>query len=327
MKKFDTGLVIGKFLPFHKGHHSLMEFAQKRSKHLIIIVCHTKDYSISPHLRKSWIENKFPQADVRIFRHATYLDDDSPDSSQIWADVTVSFLGSPPDAVFTSESYGPPYAKHMGSKHIMFDQARKKVPISASKIRNNPFRHWEMINEDVRAYFAKRVVVLGAESTGTTTLAKDLATHYKTAWVPEYGRFYYEGRQPSTYQDWNTDEFVHIAKQQNQMEDHLAKKANKILICDTDSFTTSVWHQRYIQQSSDKVLSISKDRDYDLYILTAPDIPFDQDGTRDGEHLRNWMHDVFIKELKKTNKKFIIVKGSKKKRLKKSIRHIDFLFS
>ena len=246
MKKFDTGLVIGKFLPFHKGHQSLIEFAQKRSKHLIVIVCHAKNYSIPPQLRKKWIESKSPQADVRIFRHAHFLDDDSPDSAQIWADVTVSFLGFPPDTVFTSENYGPPYAAHMGSKHIMFDQARKKTPISATKIRNNPYKHWDMINEDVRAYYAKRIVVLGAESTGTTTLTKDLASHYQTAYVPEYGRFYYEGRQPSTNQDWNTDEFVHIAKQQNQMEDYLAKKANKLLICDTDSFTTSVWHQRYV---------------------------------------------------------------------------------
>lgn len=326
MKKYKTGLVIGKFLPFHKGHEKLIEEASKKVEKLTVIVCHTKGYDISPEIRRSWVENAFPRVDVRIFEHKKYLDDDSPKKSKIWAEITLSFLGFTPDVVFTSEEYGLPYANFMGSKHIMFDKFRRTVPISGTKVRANPHKYWEMIGEDVRAYYAKRIVILGAESTGTTTLAKDLAKYYKTAWVPEYGRIYYEGRQYSKFDKWNTEEFVQIAKVQNRLEDKLAKKSNKLLICDTDSFTTGIWHKRYMNKRSSKVLDVSKNRKYDLYILTAPDIPFAQDGTRDGEHLRKWMHKVFIQELRKLDKKFVVVKGSKKERLRISVKRINKLF-
>ena len=56
----------------------------------------------------------------------------------------------------------------------------------------------------------KRVVIIGAESTGKTTLARALAEHYKTPWVPEFGRFYTEARQPS-WAPWRSDEFTLIA--------------------------------------------------------------------------------------------------------------------
>jgi NadR type nicotinamide-nucleotide adenylyltransferase len=151
----------------------------------------------------------------------------------------------------------------------------------------------------------------------------DLAKELKTVWVPEYGRMYYEANMFSEPPlEWEESDFVHISQMQNKMEDRLVGKCQKILVCDTDSFATSVWFTRYVGGRSEKVESLSNERKYDLYILTDTDIPFVQDGTRDGEHIREWMHGYFVERLKETGRNFITVSGSREKRVKDSIKAI-----
>ena len=173
----------------------------------------------------------------------------------------------------------------------------------------------------------KRICIVGSESTGKTTLAMDLAKHYKTCWVPEYGRTYTEGRIYTTgHDDWETWEFEHIATVQNAFEDALEKVANKVLICDTDAFATAIWHEKYLGSTSEEVKKLYKDRNYDLYILTDPKTPYAKDEIRVGEDSRQWMHDRFVAELKKQAKKYIVVTGDVKQRLKIAIETIDGLF-
>jgi nicotinamide riboside kinase len=170
----------------------------------------------------------------------------------------------------------------------------------------------------------KVICVLGAESTGTTTLSKDLATYFKTSFVSEYGREYFE-KNKKMNDKWKSNEFFHIAGMQNLREAKLRVKNPPVLICDTNSFATSLWHKRYMGYFSKKIEQLFKNRKYDLYILTNTDIPFVQDGTRDGEKIRLGMHKEFVQKVKKTKIPFIIVSGSKKERLKKSIEAIELL--
>ena len=167
---------------------------------------------------------------------------------------------------------------------------------------------------------------MGAESTGTTTMAKSLAEYYKTVWIPEFGRTYWEAKMylPES-SNWRTKEFTYIAREQNRMEDKLARIANKILICDTDSFATTLWHERYIGFISEEVYALNKYRNYDLYFLTGDEIQFVQDGTRDGEHIRHSMHKRFEDELRKRNKKYILLSGNHETRLKRAIEECDKL--
>jgi HTH-type transcriptional repressor of NAD biosynthesis genes len=172
----------------------------------------------------------------------------------------------------------------------------------------------------------KRVVVTGSESSGTTTLARALAEHYRTVWVPEYGRTYSEGRQPCG-QPWRSDEFTFIASEQARMEDALATLANRILICDTDPFATSIWHERYMGRPSDAVRAFADSRKYDLYVVTDVDIPFVQDGIRDGESFRQWMQGRFIEELSNKPTPMIVVAGPHEKRFIAAVRQIDELLT
>lgn len=326
-KKYNTGLVIGKFYPFHNGHKYLIETALKNVNSLTVIICQTDSYKIPAAIRSGWIKETFPGIDIRILEHDAILDSNSTSVSKIWATNTVQFLGFIPDAVFSSENYGERYAKFMGSHHVLVDLERGRFPISGTKIRSDIHKYWEYLPKATQSYFLKKVVVLGAESTGTTTLAKDLAKHYQTVWTPEYGRLYSEGKLYAKNNSWNSKEFLHIASVQNSLEDKLANSANQLLVCDTDAFATTLWHERYMGKENKELDMLVKKEKPLLYIVTDVDIPFVQDGTRDGEHLRSWMHNRFMEKLKHGGAKFIVVSGNKHIRLKQAVTEINKLIS
>lgn len=317
---FRHGIVIGKFYPPHRGHKYLIDTARSQCEELTVIVCWKKSQLISGVERARWMQEIHPDVHVKL------LDDDrlGDDDSESWAQATLDILGFTPDAVFTSEAYGDPYASFMGCVHVLVDKDRTHIPISATMVRSNPAKYAEYLEPCVMAAFARRVVVLGAESTGTTTLAQGLAKHYKTVWVPEYGRFFSEGKLfGEECAEWRTEEFTKIAKAQCMLEDSLAEASNGMVICDTDAFATGIWHERYMGFRSPRVESIAAGRKYDLYIVTGDEIPFVQDGTRDGERIRHGMHKQFIERLKESGKAYIMVTGSKEARLAAAIAAID----
>lgn len=319
VKKYKTGLVVGKFYPPHKGHHYLVDTALAQTEDVVVAVCYRKEETIPWDLRAKWMQEVHPTAKVIL------IEDIAVDASSAdWAEYTKEFLGYVPDAVFTSEDYGRTWAECLGCAHVLVDKERVTIPISGTKVRENPLLALDFLEPCVRAYFVKRICIVGAESTGTTTLAQDLAKYYRTNWVPEYGRTYYEGKMfVENGAQWSTQEFEHIAHLQNVMEDQLARTANKMLICDTDSFATSIWHERYMGHRATSVDELSSGRNYDHYILTDTDIPFVQDGTRDGQHIRQQMHERFITRLTEEGKPFTIVSGSREARLKKAIEICD----
>jgi NadR type nicotinamide-nucleotide adenylyltransferase len=320
MADFKRGLVIGKFYPPHRGHKFLIDTASAACDEVTVIVCWKPTEKISGERRAEWLRRIHPTVNVKVIEDKTLADDDS----EGWAKFTVDFLGYVPDAVFTSESYGYPYAAFMGSKHVQVDKARVNVPISATEIRKNSLASLRFLEPCVRAQFSHRVCVIGAESTGTTTLARALAEHYKTVWVPEFGRIYSEGKlKAGSEAYWRSDEFLFIAQQQAAMEDELAGCSNGLVICDTDPFATSVWHERYMGGSLPALDAFAAARPYDLYIVTGDEIPFEQDGTRDGEHIRHDMHKRFIEKLTQFGKPFIVVKGTREERMMQAVEAID----
>src|SRR5690606_27913102 len=106
-----------------------------------------------------------------------------------------------------------------------------------------------------------------------------------------------------------------IAREQQRRENLAARSANRVLICDTNAFATGTWHERYYQSRDERVDAIgAKDR-VDLYLLTAPDVPFVQDGFRDGEHIRQWMHERFFEQLSQGSREWMLVDGPYDRRL------------
>lgn len=319
--KNKLGLVIGKFYPPHRGHKLLIDTATAQSEETVVIVCAKPTDSIPGDLRGRWIQEIHPAARVMV------IDDRYDENdSRVWAENTIRWLGCAPDAVFTSEDYGDRYAALMGSKHISVDKPRGHVPISGTAVRGDPYRHWDFIEPPVRAWFARRVCVLGAESTGTTTLARALAAHLRTNWVEEYGREYSALKMAGNDPGWRTDEFTRIAEEQTRREDVAARLANRVLICDTNAFATALWHRRYMGGHSQAVEVIAQGGRCDLYLLTGDEIPFVQDGLRDGEHIRHEMHRWFEQALGAQSVPWQIVRGSHDARLRMAMVGIDHLF-
>jgi len=330
MARYARGLVIGKFYPPHRGHTYLIDVARAHCDHLTIVVCDAAGQSIPGALRAAWLRELHPDAEV------LRIDDVyPPDDSRVWAEQTIGWLGSAPGAVFTSENYGDAYARFMGCVHVQVDRARRAVPCSGTVVRQRPLALWDYLDPPVRAYFCARVCVVGAESSGTTTLARALAAHYGTGWVPEYGRDYWEEKMaragldgsgsPEASAAWRTEEFVHIAREQARREDEAARAADRVLIADTDPFATEIWHDRSLGSRSPVVAAVAaaRPRPPDLYIVTDVDIPFVQDGTRDGEHARSWMHGRFLEELRARALPHIVVSGPREERLRAAAAAID----
>jgi len=322
--KYTNAVVVGKFYPPHAGHHYLIRTALAHADHVTVMVCDDPKQTIPAKLRASWLQESHPTADIRVIK-----DIGKDDDSVAWAEYAVQLLGYTPDVAFTSEEYGTPWCTAMKCEHYLVDIDRRKYPVSGTKVRGNPYAYWKYLSAPVRAYYAKRICVVGAESTGTTTLSKALASHYKTTWVPEYGRYYTEGKLlANTYgSSWYSKEFELIADLQNKTEDELARYSNKVLICDTNAFATELWHERYMGSMSTKVKDIAKKNRYSLYIVTGDEIPFEQDGMRDGEHIRHDMHKRFVDELGKQKVPYVVVRGSVKERTAKAVEKIDKLLA
>ena len=318
MSRHELGVVIGKFFPPHRGHKHLIDVGSRQVDRLVVIVCTKPADSIPGELRASWMREIHP--DVEVIRIDDIYD---PDDSVVWAANTIRWLGRAPDVVFTSEDYGPRWARLMGAAHVMVDRERTTIPCRGMDIRARPADNLAFVEPCVRAFLVPRIVVVGAESTGTTTLAKGLAEHYGTSWVPEYGREYCETLADLFTHTWRTEEFVAIAREQNQREDQAAQTAASLLICDTDSFATGIWHQRYLGRRSVDVEQLSDGRRYAHTFVTDVDIPFVQDGLRDGESIRASMHDLLIGRLRETGRPFTVVRGTRAERLEAAVAAID----
>lgn len=320
--KHGLGLVIGKFYPPHRGHKLLIDAATQQSERIVVIVCAKPTDSIPGDLRGHWLQEIHPKAEVMV------IDDRfNENDSRVWAENTLRWLGRAPDVVFTSEDYGDRYAGLMGSKHVLVDRSRERVKISGTAIRKDPFANWDFLEPPVRAWYAKRVCVLGAESTGTTTLAKALAQQLNTVWVDEYGREYSERKLVNNEVAWQTQEFIQIAEEQNRIEDKAAREANRVLVCDTNSFATVFWHRRYMGTHSPAVENIARKGRCDLYLLTGDEIPFVQDGLRDGEHIRHEMHTWFEQALGAQTVPWKLLRGTLEERLRETQPLIQTLFN
>jgi NadR type nicotinamide-nucleotide adenylyltransferase len=304
-----SGLCIGKFYPLHRGHRYLIDTAKASVDRLYIILCGKPDESPSPQLRESWLRELYPTATV--IRITDVYNDDN--DSQLWARLTVEWLGFVPDRVFTSEWYGEPWSKFLGCQHTLVDKERSTYPVSGTAVRKNPLQHWQYLDEPVRAFYAVRIIFVGAESTGKTTLSEHMAKHLDTTWVPEYGREYSERMlELDGCYNWSSEDFVKIATRQCEMENAAARTCNRVLIGDTDAFATAIWHRRYMESVSEEVEKIAEEhKKPDLYVLTdVKGAVFVQDGTRDGtDVIRQYMQDEFIKEMDRKQVRYVVVCG------------------
>lgn len=169
-----------------------------------------------------------------------------------------------------------------------------------------------------------KVVLFGPESTGKSTLAKQLADHYDTVFVPEYSRIYAEA-QLLQNKLLSKDDVLPIAQGQMQLENKWTPKANTVLICDTDLLETKVYSEAYYGICHPDLEKYAIENFYDLYFLTYIDIPWVADHLRDKPHERETMFKAFENALKTYNKPYILLKGTMAERFELAVNQIDEL--
>jgi NadR type nicotinamide-nucleotide adenylyltransferase len=173
-----------------------------------------------------------------------------------------------------------------------------------------------------------KVVLFGPESTGKTTISEQLARHYNTVWVPEFAREYLQNKWNNERKTCEPDDLLPIAKGQMKLENALAKKASKLLVCDTDLLETKVYSEAYYLGYCDPILErYALKNSYDLYLLTYIDVPWEKDDLRDKPGERERMFRYFKNTLEKYKRNYILLKGDKKVRLATAIAAIDNLSS
>ena len=173
-----------------------------------------------------------------------------------------------------------------------------------------------------------KIVLFGPESTGKTTLSKQLARHYNTVWAPEFAREYLQKKWNNERKTCEAEDLVPIAIGQMKLENKLAKKADRVLICDTDLLETKVYSEEYYGGFVDPLLDkAAKNNKYDLYLLTFIDTPWEEDDLRDRPGLRREMFDAFENALKKYNRPYILLDGNKETRLQNAVKAIDKLIA
>jgi HTH-type transcriptional repressor of NAD biosynthesis genes len=339
-----VGMYGGKFAVLHLGHVYAMTVASTLVEELHVIVSYDEEFEKEnlfkncklPHVgykqRVRWwkeITKDMPHVHV----HGVYETNNNEFASwQAGADGIKKSIGKPITHIFSSEShYGEFFNKlYPDAEHVVIDEERSRYNISATKLRTEGvYSNWELLPEVVRRHYVKKVVVVGTESCGKSTLVRNLATLYNTNYVEEHGRTFYE--ELGSYDTFEED-YLKIAYRQKYHEEQGLKNANKLLFIDTEANVThrflKDYHDiGYFSKIGATLWNIAESQKYDLWLFLEPDVEWVDDGTRTlGKQEQRDSGNEALKHLLVVHGiEYITVKGNYNERLNIALENINKL--
>ena len=267
----------------------VLDTAVRETRELTVLVYSVPDFPPMPSaMRAGWVRRLYPDAVVLV------PDDPPPNDApdQVHQDYVADFLrasGVEVDVVFTSEAYGDDLAQTLNSpgvpvRHRLVDSTRSAFPISGTEIRQDVHCHREWLDRCVYADFVEMVVLLGAESTGKSSLTVALAEEFGTTFVPEVGRDVWQEK----HGELTLDDYVDIATRHRGLEDAALLDANRYVFVDTNALTTMLLCYAYEGRGLPELTDLARSAEhrYAHTFLCSDDIPFEQDGWRDDEMWR-----------------------------------------
>lgn len=336
--KKTVGFIGGKFLPLHQGHIYVIIAASNYVDELYVILSSSKNRDrelcerdgikyMPAEIRLSWLGEAMNDLEnIKI----VHIEDDQWDNNYNWeegANKIKEAIGKPIDYVFSSETeYNDLFQKYYPTaKHIIVDDKRKTITISSTELRKNIYDNWDKLPNCVRSYFTKKVVIVGTESCGKTTLAKKLAKFYNTGYVQEVGRDYCK-----KYSNLLTKEiFNQIAMDHALLQVKKLEGGNKIIFIDSEATITQYYLDMYFSKENFKLIEeIIKLQGYDLVIFLEPDIEWIPDGFRfAGKEEQRMNNNKKLKEMyKERGINFVSIKGNYSQRFTETKQLVDRLF-
>ena len=322
------GFVFGKYMPFHNGHKALIDFAKSKCNELFVVVCCSDKEKLPSATRVSWItETYVDEADIQVIE-LNYKESELPNTSEsstevskVWANYFQSVLPEV-DLLVTSEKYGEYVSEFMQIEHIYFDQQRIKNPISATQIRESAYNNWHFLPDAVKRDLQKKVVLLGTECTGKSSISTALSKEFNSVLVEEAGR---EIIQDS--KDFSLEQVQRIAKVHAENIEKASKKLTPFVFIDTDIHIT----QSYAKYEFGKYLELDKEiykaNKADYYFYLTKDLPYEQDGGRLEEADRNLLDAHHIETLKHFEINYSAISGdwsSRYNQIADFVKHVNF---
>jgi len=335
-----VGFIGGKFLPLHLGHVYAIVHASSIVDELYVVLSHsvkrdtelctnTKMNYIPAQIRFRWLSQL-----TKDMPHVKVIavEDDQDNDHYNWAEgaqLIKKEIGKPIDYVFSSElEYQEIFQKlYPNAMHKLIDPMRTHVNISATTIRTEGvFKHWEFIPDVVKPYFIKKIVLVGTESCGKSTLTKNLAKIYNTTYVEEYGRIVCE-ELGGCDGIMIKEDYLRIAYGHKMEESKAIDKANKLVFIDTEAIVTQFYSNLYNNEHQPVLDEIAKLQDYDLWLFLEPDVKWVDDGLRvHGEYEVRDQNNRRLKNLlEKHSIDYHILNGNYEKRLKDAMEMVERL--
>ncbi|WP_273446662.1 AAA family ATPase [Neolewinella agarilytica] len=311
-----TGLTLGKFAPFHKGHQYLVETALAEVDQLYVLVYHTDLTSVPLQVRAAWIKALYPDVTILEAWDGPEGYGDTPEIKKIQEDYILKKLGDIRITHFySSEFYGDHVSKALGAVDRRVDEPRSFVPISGTRVRAELFQNRQYLSDLVYRDLIIKVCLLGAPSTGKSTLAQALAKHFNTVSMPEYGAEYWRANQVK--RRITLDQFEEIAPEHLRREDELLLQANTYLFADTCPITTYVFAKDYHGTAGPILTRLARESEkrYDLFFLCDTDIPYDDTWDRSGDQKRQWFQQQIMGDLAQRRLPYFVLSGSLEERI------------
>lgn len=303
--------VFGKFFPFHKGHEAMINYALTKCDFLSVLICCSDKESISGSIRRDWIVQSFEKVKSIEILTFDYLESEFPNTSE--SSLEVSWIWSKkfkelfPDCnlLITSEEYGNYVATYMNIEHLSFDASRQFFSVSSSLVRKDLFSFWSFLPDSVKRSFALKVVLLGTESTGKTTLTRRLAEFFNCSWVAETAREIIENSN-----SFSREDLKHVAIEHAKRIEEQEVGNSPLIIIDTDMHITMSYSRFVFGSELELSERIRCANNANLYFYLNNDAEFIQDGTRLDEEYRNLLDRSHRQTLKDSSIECIELTGN-----------------
>lgn len=311
------GLTLGKYAPLHRGHQLVIETGLSEMDEMILIIYDAPETTTIPlAVRSGWIRSLYPEVRVIEAWDGPMKTGYTAELMQAHERYVINKLGT--EAVthfYSSEPYGEHMSRALGAVDRQVDAARARIPISATDVRADPFAYRHYLHPIVYRDLIVNAVFLGAPCSGKSTIAERLARDFKTQWMPEYGREYWEMHQVN--RRLSPQQLFEIAQGHIEREDALLEKANRYLFTDTNAITTATFARYYHGRVEARLSALAERavRRYDLVFVCDIDFPYDDTWDRSGEVNRTAFQGQVISDLNQLKVPFIMLSGPLEKRV------------